>query len=397
MGRRTILTAVLLSGALAVAACGDDTGSAQGPTTSVAGSGAGRTVSIGVLSPIDGGLVDFGRGIRNSVELAVREANAANAVPGWTIAVRAVDDSSDPKKGETGAATLVADRDVVAVVGTYNSGVALAALPTLAKADLALVSPGNTLSALTVGDNPLTPKRPYANYFRLVGSDKRQGEFLAERALALNYRTVAIVSETKAVSKGLADVFATAYQAAGGTIIVREVVPDGATAFGGFAKMSAGADLIFFGGEYPVAARLRTQANPAVPIMGGDGIKDDAFVTAAGAAAAGTLASSVGVPLAELTSATAYLAAYRAAGFTEPPSDFGPYAYDAANAIIRTLRTALANVTSPADARAAVVTALGSVAFDGATGKVAFDAFGDTTAPRFTLYKVAGTAWVAQK
>jgi branched-chain amino acid transport system substrate-binding protein len=164
------------------------------------GDAADQVVTIGVLAPIDGGLTDFGRGIRNGVELAVREANAAGLLPGWTINVRVVDDSSDPLTGEAGATELANDETVVAVVGPYNSGVALAALPVLAQANIALVSPSNTLTDLTLGANPSAPLRPFANYVRMVGSDAMQGEFLAGEALALGYSTAAVVSETKAVS-----------------------------------------------------------------------------------------------------------------------------------------------------------------------------------------------------
>ena len=384
------LAAVLLCAA-ALVACGDDTS-----TTTTAAAG-GNVVTIGFVGPIEGGLTDFGLGIRNSVELAVMQANANNAVPGWTLQVKSLDDSSDPDKGASQVAAMVDDPTVVAMVAPYNSGVSAAMLPALAGADLALVSSSNTLASLTVGDDSLNPTRQYPNYFRLVGSDAQQGEFLAEQALALGYSTAAVVSETKAVSKGLADVFASAFAANGGTVTVTQVVPDGATDFADFIAAAGDPDVIFFGGEYPVAATLAMQATAAgltVPVMGGDGIKDDAFITQAEAASEGTLASSVGVPAEELTTAADFFAAYEAAGFAEPPSPYGPYAYDAANAIIRTLAAALANLSSPSEARAAVVTALGATAFDGATGPVGFDQFGDTTTPVFTLYRVTDGAWV---
>jgi branched-chain amino acid transport system substrate-binding protein len=66
----------------------------------IAGGGAGaasadKTVTIGVIAPVEGGLTSFGQGIRDSVQLAVQQANKAKAVPGWTIAVKVLDDSSD--------------------------------------------------------------------------------------------------------------------------------------------------------------------------------------------------------------------------------------------------------------------------------------------------------------
>ena len=70
-----------------------------------------KVVTIGVIAPLDAGLTSFGHGIRDSVELAVKQANDAKVVPGWTIKVRALDDSSDPAKGARAAKKLATDPD----------------------------------------------------------------------------------------------------------------------------------------------------------------------------------------------------------------------------------------------------------------------------------------------
>ena len=368
-------------------------------------SAAGPKIVIGFLGPVDNGLVEFGRGMRDSVLLAARQAQDANRIKGWQLEVRVLDDSSDPAKGKASAATFAADKQVVAVVGPYNSGVAAKAAPVLAKLGIALVSPSNTLTSLTVGTDPAHPKRQWNTYFRLCGIDARQAEFLAAQAKQLGIRTVAVVSETKAVSKGLADEFVRAFKANGGTITVQQVVPDNATAadFAGFvsAALPTKPDLVFFGGEYNVGAVLRKTATTAgltVPQMGGDGMFDPAFITGSGAAALGSYTSGVGVPLARIPNSAAWLAAYRAAGYTSAPSDYGPYAYDAANLVINQLIKSMKGRTSvPGDIRAQVVKALGKVSTEGLTGHLQFDKYGDATKPGFTLYKVQGTppAWVA--
>jgi len=292
------------------------------------------------------------------------------------------------------------------VVGPYNSGVALRAAPVLGAADVALVSPSNTLTSLTIGDDVTHPVRQWKTYFRLVGPDSRQAEFLAARARSLGFTTAAVVSETKAVSRGLADEFAVAFEHAGGSVAVRNVVPDLATAadFTDFvtAATAAHPDLVFFGGEYNVAATLRTTATAAgltAPMMGGDGMNDPAFVSGAGAAAVGSYASGVGVPLAEQPGATKFLHAYRAARYTAAPSDYGPYAYDAANTVIASLAKQLpGKMALPAHVRTTILRDLQRAKRAGVTGTVAFDAYGDAVDPTFTLYKVAGSppAWVEQ-
>ena len=182
---------------------------------------------------------------------------------------------------------------------------------------------------------------------------------------------------------------------------MQQVVPDGATDFTDFltAATAASPDLLFFGGEYQVGADLRTAATAAgitVPLMGGDGINDPAFITSAGPAAQGSYASGVGLPLAEIPGGEKFSAAYKAAGFKTEPSDYGPYAYDATNAVIAALSKPLAGKRKlPSDIRAQVVARLQATDANGVTGPVAFDAYGDTLNARFTQYRVEGTplAW----
>ena len=125
-------------------------------------------------------------------------------------------------------------------------------------------------------------------------------------------------------------------------------------------------------------------------------MNDPSYITGAGAASAGSYASGVGVPLAQLPGAAKFLAAYKAAGFTTQPSDYGPYAYDAANAVIATLQKALKGKKSlPSGIRASVVKDLQATKQTGVTGTIQFDQYGDIVAATFTLYKVDGSplAW----
>jgi branched-chain amino acid transport system substrate-binding protein len=385
--------------ALVAAGCGgdgdddsssSDTSSETGSTTSV--------VKIGVIAPLDAGLTSFGKGIENSVQLAVDQANERDAIPGFEIEVAAEDDSSDPAIGKQAAEKLADDDAVIGVVGTYNSGVAAEVAPVLEQAGIVEISPGNTDPALTLGPDANAPVRQHDNYFRVVANDAQQGSVLANYAYGdLGATTVAVVSETKPVSKGLADRFSADFAAKGGQVVYTKTVPDGTTDFADVvAEISPlDANLIFFGGEYEVAAALRTAAAGIdAPLMGGDGIKDDAYIEAAGADAEGDIASSIGAPLADLESAAQYAEDYEAAGYSDPPSVFGPYAYDAANVIIEAAASALegASKVTP-EAREAVLESVQATETDGITGTIAFDAYGDTVTKVFTIYTVTNGKW----
>ena len=398
--RRWTAVAATVLLVVGLAGCGDDD---DDGTTEASPSAAeeGTVVTIGVIAPLEDGLVDFGHDIRNGAQLAVDAANEADAIPGYTIELEALDDSSDPPTGKAAAEELAGDDTVIGVVGTYNSGVAREVAPVLDAAGITMISPGNTDPALTKGDGE-EPQRQWEHYFRLVAADDVQGPFLVSQAREEGFAEAAVISETKPVSKGLADKFATDFTAAGGSVIHRHIVPDGTTDFAGALATvrSLAPDVIFFGGEYQVAAALRKQAGEAgveAPIMGGDGIKDPAYIAAAGDASEGDLASSIGRPVRESETAGDFLEAYEDAGFEEEPGDFGPYAFDAANLLIDAAAEALDGTTgeSAAAHRDEILAAVAKADVDGASGHVSFDELGDNQTKILTLYRVEDGEWAA--
>ena len=403
--RWRLLVVAALTATAVMLAVGCDAGDGSAKTRGGVDDATAHVAKIAVIAPLDAGLVQFGRGIRNSAQLAVDQANVRKALPSnWRLELLALDDSSDPNVGETAARRVADDPAVIGVVGTYNSGVAGRVAPVLAVPGIAMVSPGNTDPALTVGPDAAYPVRPWPNYFRMVASDTVQGPFLARYAVEdLKARRISVVSETKPVSKGLAEAFSTAFAAHGGKVVSSRIVPDGTTDFrAALAEIAAFApDLLFYGGEYLHGSQLSQQAETAgvmASVMGGDGLKDDAYITGAGQAGDGDLASSIGKPTSSIPSAGRFLQAYSDAGYSDPPSDFGVYAYDAANAIIAAAGVALAgNERVTEDVRRATVAKIQRTDTDGASGPLAFDEFGDTRSKVLTVYRIVDRAWKAVK
>ena len=361
-----------------------------------------KVVTIGVIAPLENGLTSYGRGIANSVLLAAAEANARDAIPGYTIEVQALDDSSDPAVGRAAAERIATNPTVVGVVGTYNSGVAAEVMPVLDAAGITMISPANTDPTLSRGPDPvLFPERVWPTYFRMVATDAEQGPLLATYAYDdLGARSIAVVTEPKPVSAGLADDFSGAVTQKGATVSSLTTLPDDPAAYdlpGVAAKVAAAnPDLVFFGGEYDVAGEFKSAlaaAGYTGPMMGGDGMKDDAYITGAGSAATGDIASTVGVPNSALD-APDYFAAYENAAYTDPPTDYGPYAFDAANLLIDAAKVALEGQDGVnADVRAKVRSEVGAAEVAGITGQVGFNEFGDTTTKVFTVYTVTDGAW----
>ncbi|HEX2046808.1 MAG TPA: branched-chain amino acid ABC transporter substrate-binding protein [Acidimicrobiales bacterium] len=393
-GRRWRGPVVVLLPLLLAVACG---GGDEEESGAEGGGQATKVAKIGVIAPLSGDLTATGTGIRNSVELAIRQANEQNKVPGWRIELAAEDDAAKPDVGAQAAAKLASDAAVIGVVGTYNSSVALQVAPVLERANIVQVSPANTNDTLTRGESFRTnPTRPHKNYFRTATLDSLQGGFAADYATRdLNFRTAAIIHDKKAYGQGLADSFRAQFERNGGRVVATETINPGDKDFAAVLTKirPLNPDLIFYGGEYPEGSLISSQAHGAqgirAPVMGGDGIVDPTYTKTAGNAANGDFGTSVGAPPEQLPSARQFITDYQRAGFRDPYTAYGALAYDAANAIITTLPAALGSARAVNDeVRRKVLDAVGKVSFDGASGRVAFDAFGDTVTKTLTMYKV---------
>ncbi|MEV7276438.1 branched-chain amino acid ABC transporter substrate-binding protein [Streptomyces sp. NPDC093111] len=399
-----ILTSVLTTGALTLTACGSrDEGKGGGGDDA----GGTTTVVIGVDAPLTGSLSALGQGIKNSVDLAAKTANKNKEVPGITFKVEALDDQAVPASGQANATKLVGNKDVVGVVGPLNSGVSQQMQGVFAAAGLAQVSPANTNPSLSQGDNwgKGEFKRPFPTYFRTAATDVVQGKFAAQYLFKdAGKKKVFVVDDKQTYGAGLAAIFTDEFKRLGGQVVGTDHVTVKETDFSSTADKvkASGADSVYFGGQYPEGGLLSDQVKKTgakIPVMGGDGIYDPAFISASGEANDGDLATSIGYPVEKLATAKKFIADYNAGGYKDPYAAYGGYSYDAGWAIIQAVKAAVAANSGklPTDARAKVTEALGKVSFDGVTGKVSFDEFGDTTNKQLTVYKVEGGKWVDVK
>ena len=393
------LTAPLIIGALALTACGSEKKGSSG--------GGDNTYTIGVVAPLSGDLTAVGNGIKNGVDLAIKQAQAKGLIgKDITLKISAQDDTAKADVGAQVAAKLVADSSVVGVVGPLNSSVAKSTAPVFAKANLAAISPSNSNVDLT-GRGALatggTQTRPYSSYFRVCATDDIQGPFAAEYAVkTLGKKKIAIVHDKLAYGQGLAEAFAKAAKAAGAEVLPTETINPGDKDFSAvITKLKPqNPDMLFYGGQYPEAGLLTKQLKAAglnIPLMGGDGVDSDEYTKIAGASANGDFATALGAPTDSLATAKDFLADYKAAGYKDAADPYGAAAYDAANAIIRALAKAAKEGKKGDELRKEVVKEVQDSDFDGITGKISFDQFGDTNNKVLTVYKVDGGKFVPAK
>ncbi|RSS51968.1 branched-chain amino acid ABC transporter substrate-binding protein [Streptomyces sp. WAC01280] len=394
-----ILTTAVTAGALTLTACGsrDDKGGAE-----KGGDGGNVTVTIGLDAPLTGELSALGLGIKNSADLAVKTANEKSYVKGVTFKLESLDDQAQPSAGQQNATKFVADKTVLGVVGPLNSSVAESMQKVFDDAKLVQVSPANTNPALSQGINWSTgdKKRTYASYFRTATTDAIQGPFAAQYVFNEAKKTKAfIIDDKKTYGAGLAGTFKGEFEKLGGKVLGTEHINPDTKDFSAVATKvkSSGADVVYYGGEYPAAGPLAKQIKEAgakVVVVGGDAIYSPEYVKLGGAAATnGDIATSVGAPIESLASAKDFLANYKAKGYKEAYEAYGGYAYDSTWAIIEAVKKATEGNGGKAPERAKVVEAMQGVSFEGVTGKVSFDEFGDTTNKQLTVYKVEGGAF----
>lgn len=403
MQRRTLYLQVALVAAscLGLDACGSG-----GSAAPAAGADfSGTTVTIGVDAPLTGPLASLGTGIANSVDLAVKVANRTHEVPGITFRVESRDDKAQSSLGQANAKAFAAEANVLGVVGPLNSGVAQDMQKTFSDAHLTEVSPANTNPALSQGPDWAngSEKRPYFTYFRTSTTDAVQGPFAAQFAYNVLGKSKAyLVNDETLYGSGLVATFQAQFTRYGGSVAGQSQITSG-HGFGNLVALvkAANPDFLYFGGVYPDAGPLSAALKKAgvhIPLIGGDGIYDPAFIQLGGAGAEGDYATCVGVPVTMLSTAKTYVADYKAGGYREPYAAYGGYAYDSAWSIIEAVKTAATMHTGlPHDARAWVEAAMPSVAFTGVTGPVSFDAYGDPTNKELTIYEVKHGKWVAVK
>jgi branched-chain amino acid transport system substrate-binding protein len=94
-------------------------------TTAAAEEPTGEPIVIGTLTSLNGPFTPWGLQVRDGMQLAVDEINAAGGVDGRPLQLEVVDDQSNPDEGTTGIERLI-DQGVVAIGGTISSDVALA-------------------------------------------------------------------------------------------------------------------------------------------------------------------------------------------------------------------------------------------------------------------------------
>jgi branched-chain amino acid transport system substrate-binding protein len=247
---------------------------------------ASAQVKLAVGGPITGPSAATGAQMKNGVDQAAADINAAGGILGQKIIVSYGDDGSDPKQGVSVANKFAAD-GVKFVIGHYNSGVTMPSSEVYQENGILEITPAST--------NPTVTERKMWNIFRVCGRDDQQGAVAGEYIVKhFKSKKIAIVHDKTTYGKGLADETKKALTKGGMKEVLYEGVNTGEKDFSALVSKikSSGADLVYWGGLYTegglIVRQMRDQGVKA-PLMGGDGITSDEFASVGGPGVEGTL------------------------------------------------------------------------------------------------------------
>jgi branched-chain amino acid transport system substrate-binding protein len=355
MQRLFRLSAVLAALLLTLVACSSNTGGSNAPSGSAAASGdptavcaadkfgcvkvaKGDKIVIATALTITGATSSLGLDSVTGVQVAIKDRGK---VADHDVDLKSTDAGcSNAQDGQTDAQSLVADPQIVAVIGTSCSRTAVPAMPVLSAQGYLMISPSNTAPSLT---NPSNKDFGGPFYMRTAYNDKVQGAAVAKFACeVLKVKSAATIHDGSPYAQQLQQVFADQFKSqCGGKITAQEAIHIGDKDFHpvlttiGAAKPEA----LFFP-IFDPEAPLIVQQSRDIPglantkLISADGAKDDTFIKSAG-----TLAQSLGMYFSgpDLNFGSTYtdkfLPEYKQIAGKDPTSVYHAHAYDAANII----------------------------------------------------------------
>jgi branched-chain amino acid transport system substrate-binding protein len=362
---------------------------AVGASVLIAGpSAAAETqVKIGFASPLTGSEASYGKDDQNGAQLALDEANAANIKIGGKqvkFVLDSQDDQADPRNAVQVAQRLVDDK-VAVVIGHLNSGTTIPASRIYNAAGIPMITPSAT--------NPTITSQGYDNIFSIIATDAQNAGNACKYAVeVMKAKRIGIIDDRTAFGQGETDEFDKAVKAAGGAIVDREFTSDKATDFHSQVTnlKAANVDLVFFGGLDALAANFVKQMRQLglkATFVAGGGVKDEEFIKIAGSDAEGATAWEYGRPLESSPSGKNLEEKFKQT-FNVFPLAYGQYFYDATWLAIRVMQDA-----DSVDPKV-YLPKLKNIAFQGATGQIAFNKSGSLKGGSSTLYQVKNGAWV---
>jgi len=343
-----------------------------------ASEGGNPVVKIGVFEPASG---DNGAGGKQET-LGIQYANSVCPtveIGGTTydVQLEIVDNESSTDKGPTAAQALVSS-GVSVVLGSYGSGVSIAAADTFANAKIPAIGCSCTNPAVTDGNE---------YYYRIFYLDPFQGTVLANYAFEEKGETAYVLAQLgDDYSVGLATSFQSAYEALGGKVVY-ETFPEGTSDFTAYitSAKNAGADVMFAPTSTTSASLIISQAasnGAEYALMAGDTWESSVILDAAKGTNLDVSVSTFFDENDDTAAGKEFVTGFKAwlnanpdkltnNGGNDIVAAVSALGFDGYMTAVEAIKAA-----DSADSQA-VADALGGVVYTGVTGEIKFDEIGD--------------------
>ena len=381
MKKRLLSLGLAVAMAASLTACGSSGGSAEtkapaGETKAADAAGtetkaaeeaaesAGGVFKIGGIGPLTGPAAAYGIAVKNGMELAAKEINAAGGINGAQIEYNFQDDEHDPEKAINAYNTLK-DWDMQMLLGTVTSKPCIAVVAESQVDNIFQITPSGSAVECISGDNA----------FRVCFSDPDQGkasaQYIGEHKLATK---IAIIYDSSTeYSDGIRESFVAEAANQGLEIVASEAfTADSNTDFSVQLDKAkeTGAELVFLPIYYQEASVILKQASDKEfsPIFFGcDGMDGILSVENFDTSLAEGLMLLTPFSVDEEGSKD-FVEAYRAA-YNEEPLQFAAGSYDGMYAIKAAAeKSGITPDMSASDICDAMKAAMTEITIDGLTG-----------------------------
>jgi branched-chain amino acid transport system substrate-binding protein len=341
------------------------------------------TIKIATQSPLSGGQAALGEGIKLGTQLGVEKFKGNLEKAGFKVEVVPFDDQAKPDVGVANAKNIIADKDIMVVIGHLNSGVAIPSSEVYKEVTLPMISPANTNEKVT--------DRGYPNVNRVCGRDDVQGPVGAEFAAGtLKVKSVYVIHDKTTYGQGVAEAFKNDAEKKGVKVIGFEGTEEKSNFDPIITPIKAkNPDLVYFGGIYDQGAPFFKQAREKgvkAKFLGPDGMDSSDFVKIGGKAVVGTYYTTAAAP-ASSPQAKQFGEEFKKK-FGKNPEPYAAESYVATAIALKALEEVTKGGKAPS--REALATAIRKVKYTGMTGAIEFDEKGDPKKASYYVMQVAG-------
>jgi branched-chain amino acid transport system substrate-binding protein len=411
MRSRRVLGALALMATLALvaAACGGDETGGSTITPPKAGAlgavtlKAGEPLKIAAIEAISGDVASLGTDQITGIQIAMDDLGGSFEGHKLEL-VGPYDDLCKAEGGTTSAQRVVADKQIVGVIGTSCSGAAVPAMEILSEAGFLMISGSNTSPILTsAGGVEGSAHKP--GYFRTAHNDEIQGRAAATFAYQrLGARKAATINDGDPYTQGLTAGFEAPFKQFGGEIVVSTAINKGDTDMKPVLTeiAAAGADLIFFPifqpeGDFVVKQSKQVDGLEETALMGADGLLSDTYMVipevhdtppGPSGTARGMYFSGPNPPAG--SAYNEFVTKYKAKAGKDPIQAFHAHAYDAYMVLIEAIKKV---AVKPGDGslfidRQKLRDAVAATTdYQGITGPISCDRYGDCANPRISVFQ----------